>query len=178
MGWFFSAAAAATAAIPERQRARKARSQALQALHTLQTQGPLSEAALCDGVYRAVATYISDKLALEGAGLTVEDMLRYLQTHHLEPGLMAQAEAVLHLCDSARYAPGSLAVAPTTHRLARRRHRPGATFGGEQATVNATPSSGAVGLKPDLQYDIPGRSSFSPTFMPADNTAVHDRQRV
>lgn len=103
---------------PERQRARKAKSQALQALQALQAQGSLSEAALCDGVHRAMAVYISDKLALESAGLTVEDMLRYLQARHLEPGLMAQVEAVLHLCDRARYAPGSLAVAQLTGLLA------------------------------------------------------------
>jgi hypothetical protein len=99
---------------PERQRARQAKSQALQALQTLQGQINLTEAALCNGVHRAIAGYISDKLALESAGLTVEDMLRHLQNRHLEPALMAQAETVLHVCDSARYAPGSLAVAQLT----------------------------------------------------------------
>jgi hypothetical protein len=52
-----------------------------------------------------------------GAGLTVDDVTRHLQARQLDPALLEQVTSLLHLCDSARYAPGSLAVAQVTGLL-------------------------------------------------------------
>ena len=78
--------------------------------HTRQQGDP----ALCDGVHQALTGYLGDKLHLVGAGLTVDDVTRHLQARQLDPALIEQVTTLLHLCDSARYAPGSLAVAQLT----------------------------------------------------------------
>jgi hypothetical protein len=68
------------------------------------------DAALYEGVHQALTGYLGDKLHLVGAGLTVDDVARHLQTRQLDPALLEQVTTLLHLCDSARYAPGSLVV--------------------------------------------------------------------
>jgi hypothetical protein len=99
---------------PDAQRARKARERALSHLQALSTQQHQGDAALCDGVHQAIVGYIGDRLRLVGAGLTVDDVTRHLQARQLDQELIEQSAALLHLCDSARYAPGSLAVAQIT----------------------------------------------------------------
>ena len=102
---------------PGYQRARKAAQRALTALRTLKTHQTQGEAALCDGVHQALTGYLGDKLHLVGAGLTVDDVIRHLQARQLDPALLEQVTTLLHLCDSARYAPGALAVAQLTGLL-------------------------------------------------------------
>jgi hypothetical protein len=68
-------------------------------------------------VHQALTGYLGDKLHLVGAGLTVDDVTRHLQARQLDPALREQVTTLLHLCDSARYAPGSLAVAQLTGLL-------------------------------------------------------------
>lgn len=97
---------------PEVQRAKKAARRALAALRALPAQH--GETGLCDGVHQALTGYIGDKLHLVGAGLTADDVTRHLQARHLDPSLIERVATLLHLCDSARYAPGSLAVAQLT----------------------------------------------------------------
>jgi hypothetical protein len=96
---------------PDSQRVRKARHRALTALRTLKTQQAQGEPALCDGVHQALTGYIGDRLHLVGAGFTVDDVTRHLQARQLDQELIEQVATLLHLCDGARYAPGSLAVA-------------------------------------------------------------------
>jgi len=103
---------------PDYQRARKAGQHALTALRALKTHQPQGDAALYDGVHQALTGYLGDKLHLVGAGLTVDDVTRHLQARQLDPALIEQVTTLLHLCDSARYAPGSLAVAQCTGLLA------------------------------------------------------------
>jgi hypothetical protein len=102
---------------PDYQRARKAGQRALAALRTLKTHRTQADAALYDGVHQALTGYLGDKLHLVGAGLTVDDVTRHLQARQLDPALLEQVTSFLHLCDSARYAPGSLAVAQATGLL-------------------------------------------------------------
>jgi hypothetical protein len=102
---------------PDYQRARKAGQRALAALRTLKTYQMQGEPALYDGVHQALTGYLGDKLHLVGAGLTVDDVTRHLQARQLDPALLEQVTTLLHLCDSARYAPGSLVVAPLTGLL-------------------------------------------------------------
>lgn len=99
---------------PGRQRSKKAARTALSALHALKSRQHVEDAAICEGVHRALTSYISDKLDLTRAGLTVDDVTHQLQIRGLEQGLVDQVEALLHLCDNARYAPGTLAVAQLT----------------------------------------------------------------
>ncbi len=99
---------------PDAQRARKAGQRARTALRTLKTHRLHGDAALCDGVHQALTGYLGDKLHLVGAGLTVDDVTRHLQARQLDQELIEQVETLLHLCDSARYAPGSLAVVQLT----------------------------------------------------------------
>jgi hypothetical protein len=68
-------------------------------------------------VYRALIAYISDKLELTYAGLTVDDVTHHLHQQGLEQDLINHVEALFHLCDSARYAPGTLAVAQLTELI-------------------------------------------------------------
>jgi oxygen tolerance protein BatD len=102
---------------PDYQRARKAGQRAITALRTLKPHQTQADAALYDGVHQALTGYLGDKLHLVGAGLTVDDVTRHLQARQLDPALLEQVTSLLHLCDSARYAPGSLAVAQVTGLL-------------------------------------------------------------
>ena len=99
---------------PDYQRARRAGQRALTALRALKTHQAQGDASRFDGVHQALTGYLSDKLHLAGAGLTVDDVTRHLQARQLDPALLEQVATLLHLCDSARYAPGSLAVAQST----------------------------------------------------------------
>jgi hypothetical protein len=96
---------------PGRQRSRKAARTALAALQALKNQPDVGDAATCEGVHRALTGYISDRLNLTGSGLTVNDVTHHLHVQGLEQELVDQAETLLQRCDSARYAPGMLAVA-------------------------------------------------------------------
>ena len=102
---------------PGRQRSRHASRVALTALRHLKADQEGPDVSICAGVHRALAGYISDKLRLSGAGLTMDDVIHHLQTRGLEPDLLDQIEALLHRCDNARYAPGTLAVAQLTGLL-------------------------------------------------------------
>ena len=102
---------------PDYQRARKAAQRACTALRTLKIHQTQGDAALYDGVHQALTGYLGDKLHLVGAGLTVDDVARHLQARQLDPALIEQVTTLLHLCDSARYAPGSLVVAQVTGLL-------------------------------------------------------------
>jgi hypothetical protein len=102
---------------PDYQRARRAGQRALTALRALKTHQAQSDTSLHDGVHQALTTYLGDKLHVVGAGLTVDDVTRHLQARQLDPALLEQVVTFLHLCDSARYAPGSLAVAQVTGLL-------------------------------------------------------------
>lgn len=97
---------------PEYQRARQTARRALTVLRTLRAQP--GDPAVCEGVQQVLTGYIGAKLHLVGAGLTVDDVTRHLQARQLEQTLIEQVATLLHLCDSARYAPGSLAVAQLT----------------------------------------------------------------
>jgi hypothetical protein len=66
------------------------------------------------GVQRTLVGYIRDRLHLPGAGLTVDDITQHLRTRGVQPDLVQQTADLLQLCDSARYAPGTLAVAQCT----------------------------------------------------------------
>jgi hypothetical protein len=100
-----------------RQRRRRAARTALATLHTLKRRQDRSEASICEDVYRALIAYISDKLELTYAGLTVDDVTHHLHQQGLEQDLINHVEALFHLCDSARYAPGTLAVAQLTELI-------------------------------------------------------------
>jgi hypothetical protein len=102
---------------PDYQRARKAGPRALTALRTLKTHQTQGDPALYDGVHQVLTGYLGDKLHLVGAGLTVDDVTRHLQARQLDPALLEQVTTLLHLCDSARYAPGALVVAQLTGLL-------------------------------------------------------------
>jgi hypothetical protein len=102
---------------PGRQRSRKAVRTALAALRSLKNQQQASEADICEGVHRTLTGYISDKLDLTGAGLTVGDVTRYLDNRGLEQDLIDQAEALLQRCDGVRYTPGTLAVMQLTELI-------------------------------------------------------------
>jgi oxygen tolerance protein BatD len=102
---------------PDYQRARKAGQRALATLRALKTHQTQGDPALYDGVHQVLTGYLGDKLHLVGAGLTVDDVTRHLQARQLDPALLDQVTTLLHLCDSARYAPGSLAVAQLTGLL-------------------------------------------------------------
>jgi hypothetical protein len=102
---------------PDSQRARKAGQRALTALRALKTRQTRGDLALYDGVHQALTGYLGDKLHLVGAGLTVDDATRHLQARQLDPALLEQVTTLLNLCDSARYAPGALAVDQLTGLL-------------------------------------------------------------
>jgi len=102
---------------PDSQRARRAGQRALTALRDLTIHQEQGDASLYDGVHQVLTGYLGDKLHLVGAGLTVGDVTRHLQARQLDPALLEQVATLLHLCDSARYAPGSLALAQATGLL-------------------------------------------------------------
>lgn len=95
---------------PRPQRSQQAIRTALYGLRHLRQQSD-ADADVFTGVQRTLVGYISNKLHLSGAAWTVDDITRHLHSRGVEPELVRQAEAILHLCDSARYAPGSLDVA-------------------------------------------------------------------
>lgn len=99
---------------PGRQRAQRAYQRAGTACQRLRAQPAQEESSLCEGVHRVLTGYISDKLNLSGAGFTVDDMTQHLQRQQVASALIEQVAAVLHRCDSVRYAPGTLAVAQLT----------------------------------------------------------------
>ena len=91
-------------------RVRQARRQALAALRKLEAQPGASSEDICDGVHRLLMRYISARFLLYNAGLTVDEALAHLRAQHVDPAVIERTTAVLQLCDSARYAPGNLAV--------------------------------------------------------------------
>ncbi len=102
---------------PERQRSKRAARNALASLETLHQQANADNGALYAGVQQALTGYIRDKLDLNSAGLTVDDITRHLRAQGIDDGLIHQAGNLFHLCDNARYAPGGLAVTQRTHLL-------------------------------------------------------------
>ncbi len=102
---------------PERQRSKRAASTALASLETLANQADAQNGALYAGVQQALTGYIRDKLDLNSAGLTVDDVTQHLRTQGVDRDLVDQTGHLFHLCDNARYAPGGLAVAQRIHLL-------------------------------------------------------------
>lgn len=102
---------------PERLRSKRAARQALTALEILHQQGDADSAALYAGVQQALTGYIRDKLDLNSAGLTVDDITHHLRVQGIDDDLIQQAGNLFHLCDNARYAPGGIAVTQRTHLL-------------------------------------------------------------
>lgn len=49
--------------------------------------------------------------------LTVNDVSQHLQARGLSADLIDLTTAVFHLCDNARYSPGTLAIAQRTHLI-------------------------------------------------------------
>jgi hypothetical protein len=104
---------------PNRQRARTAGRRALAALRALQTrQLSHHDTAIYDELHHTLTTYIRDRLGVPGAGLTVDDVMMLLHAQGVESDLVDRVTELLQLCDSARYAPGTVAVAPVTELLA------------------------------------------------------------
>jgi hypothetical protein len=97
-----------------RRRARHAGRQALAALRALEARPGASGEDICDGVHGVLRRYISEKFLLHTAGLTADEALAHLHARHVAPQVIERTAAVLQLCDSARYAPGNLAVAQLT----------------------------------------------------------------
>jgi hypothetical protein len=98
-------------------RVRQARRQALTALRALAAQPDASSEDICAGVHRLLMRYISDTCRLHHAGLTVDEALAHLRAQDVDPEVMERTTAVLQLCDSARYAPGNLAVVQRTELI-------------------------------------------------------------
>jgi hypothetical protein len=96
---------------PELLRRKRAARTALDALRQLKQHRDGHEAEICQGVQSALLGYVGDKLNLTSAGLTVDDVTQQLRGGGLEQDLIEHTERLLHLCDSVRYAPGTLAVA-------------------------------------------------------------------
>lgn len=94
--------------------ARRAGQRALAALRSLETQQSATGEDLCDGVHRVLMRYISDKCQVHSAGLTVEEALAHVRAWQVEAEVVERTAAVLQLCESARFAPGNLAVAQLT----------------------------------------------------------------
>ena len=99
---------------PGHQRRRKAARTALTMLQDLKKHQGVGDASICEGVSRALSGYVRDKLDLAAAGLTGDEVTHHLHNRGMERELINQVEALFHLCDSARYAPGTLAVAQLT----------------------------------------------------------------
>jgi hypothetical protein len=83
----------------------------------LDQQADADNGALYTGVQQALTGYIRDKLDLNSAGLTVDDITYHLRTRGVNDDLVHQTGNLFHLCDNARYAPGGLAVTQRTHLL-------------------------------------------------------------
>jgi hypothetical protein len=102
---------------PEQQRSKQAAHTAIASLETLDHQAKVDNGALYAGVQQALTGYIRDKLAINSAGLTVDDITRHLRAQGVEDDLVHHASNLFHLCDSGRYAPGGLAVTQRTHLI-------------------------------------------------------------
>jgi hypothetical protein len=102
---------------PERQRSKRAARTALASLETLSRQASADTGVLYAGVQQALTGYIRDKLDLNSAGLTGDDVTHHLRAQGVDDDLVHQAGDLFHLCDNARYAPGGLAVTQRTHLL-------------------------------------------------------------
>jgi hypothetical protein len=102
---------------PERQRSKRAARTALASLETLSRQASADTGVLYAGVQQALTGYIRDKLDLNSAGLTGDDVTHHLRAQGVDDDLVHQAGNLFHLCDNARYAPGGLAVTQRTHLL-------------------------------------------------------------
>ena len=102
---------------PERQRSKRAARTALASLEMLDHQADADNGTLYAGVQQALTGYIRDKLDLNSAGLTVDDITYHLRTRGVNDDLVHQTSNLFHLCDNARYAPGGLAVTQRTHLL-------------------------------------------------------------
>jgi hypothetical protein len=96
---------------PELLRRKRAARTALDALRRLKQHRDGHEVEICQGVRSALLGYVGDKLNLTSAGLTVDDVTQQLLDWGLQQDLIEHTERLLHLCDSVRYAPGTLAVA-------------------------------------------------------------------
>uniref|UniRef100_UPI0011773EC8 BatD family protein n=1 Tax=Candidatus Entotheonella palauensis TaxID=93172 RepID=UPI0011773EC8 len=102
---------------PERQRSKRAARTALASLDTLDQQADANNGTLYAGVQQALTGYIRDKLDLNNAGLTVDDIAHHLRAQGVDDDLIHQTSNLFHLCDNARYAPGGLAVTQHTDLL-------------------------------------------------------------
>ncbi len=102
---------------PERQRNRRAARNALANLQALRDPSDADDGALYASLQQAMTGYVRDKLDLNSAGLTVDDITHYLRTQGVGDDLIQQTGNLFHQCDNARYAPGGLAVAQRTHLL-------------------------------------------------------------
>lgn len=102
---------------PERQRSKRAARTALASLATLDQQADANNGTLYAGIQQALTGYIRDKLDLNSAGLTVDDITHHLRAQGVDDDLVDQTGNLFHLCDNARYAPGGLAVTQRTHLL-------------------------------------------------------------
>lgn len=58
-----------------------------------------------DELSRAIRGYFGDKFHVNPAGLTIEQIVRELETHGAEPEITATATRLLEQCDQARYSP-------------------------------------------------------------------------
>ena len=102
---------------PERQRSKRAARTAISSLDALTQQAEDANGALYAGVQQALTSYVRDKLDLDQAGLTIDDLAHHLRTHDVDDDLIQQTNNLFHLCDNARYAPGGLAVTQRTSML-------------------------------------------------------------
>ena len=99
---------------PSQQHNKRAAQIALLTFHNLQNNQEANDADVCEIVYQALMNYLSDKLDIPNAGLTAADVMQYLHTRHVDQETIDQAATLFGLCDSGRYAPGTLAVAQVT----------------------------------------------------------------
>lgn len=102
---------------PTQQRNKRAAQVALLTFHNLKQNQETTDADVCEGVYRALMHYLSDKLDIPHPGLTAADIMQHLHTRNVDQAIIDQAATLFGLCDSARYAPGALAVAQMTSLL-------------------------------------------------------------
>jgi hypothetical protein len=102
---------------PRQQHNRRAAQAALAALQQLQNSHETNDADVCEHVYRTLIHYLSDVLKVPDTGLTAADVMQHLYTRRIDQTTIEQATTLFGLCDSARYAPGTLAVAQVTSLL-------------------------------------------------------------
>ncbi|MBW7887173.1 MAG: protein BatD [Bacteroidetes bacterium] len=61
-------------------------------------------------ISRAMWQYVSDKLAIDRAELSIDNVTQKLQEKNISPELLLQIKECLELCEFARFAPGSSSV--------------------------------------------------------------------